>query len=497
MMPELEKLAAMARRAEANAKAQKLEKETVLAVERLRQAEEKARVANQRATEEQPTARRELDEAEKEEKVLNDLVQKIVQYKFALDSEANDAEDQILTARNKIEAKRKDARSRIDEITRTVEEAQRELTTARDKYQGLRKELDRLLPELAGKFAESDRLISEAEMYLPAGQIKALTAEIDDGAMHFGVLDSREQKAQLMIWIGKLRRLQSNNASRPTEEVQQLESIFRRLVSLSKQYMPGYIDAFQEGYTADWELYIADAQEQFRQASDQARRDRETKQQRDDFAARDAAKKKLSRESSLAAISDLRAVIATHKLPDDGMDEFTAALGLVVSLGGAGEPELLSLVRPFREQINGAEFRALRKHLDRMQEDEDKVGETSALRERYQELIALTRGRKALLIGGAVREDARRSLQQTFEFDELEWEPYEGNRPAALKSLEQRVKNRSIDLVLILKDFVGHVVSERLRPLCEEFEIPCLMVEHGYGAHQVGETLRTGLVKSA
>jgi len=497
MMPELEKLAALARRAEANAKAQKLEKETQMAVERLRIAEEKARAASQRSAEDQPTCRRELDEAEKEEKVLNDLVQKIVQYKFALEADSHEAEDQILTARTKIETKRREAKARLDEVTRAVEEAQRELTAARDRYQGLRKELDRLLPELAERFAESDRLIAEAELFLPAGQIKGLTAEIEDGATHFGVLDAREQKAQLMIWIGRLRRLQSSNASRPAEEVQQLETIFRRLVSLSKQYMPGYIDAFQEGYTADWDLYIVDAQEQFRLATEGARRDRELRQQRDDQALREVARKKLSREAAVAAISDLRAVIATHDLPEHGMDEFNAALARVVNLGGQGEPELLRLVRPLREQINGGEFRALRKHLDRMQDDEDREGEALALRERYQGLIALTRGRKALLIGGSVREDARLSLQQTFEFDELEWEPYEGNRPAALKSLEQRVKNRGMDIVLILKDFVGHTVSERLRPLCEEFEIPCLMVEHGYGAHQVGETLRTGLVKSA
>jgi hypothetical protein len=497
MMPELERLATLARRAEASAKAQKLEKETQLAVERLRLAEERARLASQRSSEEQPAWKRELDESEKEEKVLNELVQKIVQYRFALETDAREAEDQILTARTKIEAKRKEAKAQLDEIARAVEEAQRELTQARDKYQGLRKELDRLLPELAEKFADSDRLIAEAELFLPSGQIKGLIAEIEDGALHFSVLDSREQKAQLMIWIGRLRRLQSNNATRPNEEVQQLEAVFRRLVSLSKQFMPGYIDAFQEGYTADWDLYIADAQEQFKIASEQARRDREIRQQRDEQAVREAAKKKLSREAALAAVSDLRAVISSHNLPDEGMDEFNEVLARVVNLGGASEPELLSLVRPFRELLTGSEFRALRKHLDRLQDEDDKLGESAALRERYQGLIALTRGRKALLIGGAVREDARKSLQQTFEFDELEWEPYEGSRPAALKSLEQRVKNQGMDMVLILKDFVGHAVSERLRPLCEEFNIPCLMVEHGYGAHQVGETLRTGLGKSA
>ena len=80
-------------------------------------------------------------------------------------------------------------------------------------------------------------------------------------------------------------------------------------------------------------------------------------------------------------------------------------------------------------------------------------------------------------------------MQSVFEFDELEWEPYEGSRPVLLASLEQRVKNRGMDLLLILKEFVSHAVPERLRPLCQEHGIPCLMVEHGYGANQVADAL--------
>ena len=71
-----------------------------------------------------------------------------------------------------------------------------------------------------------------------------------------------------MIWIGRLRRLQGMNFAEGGEETQAMEGIFRRLVGLSKQYMPGYIDAFQEGYVADWDQYIIDAQEQFRLAVD-------------------------------------------------------------------------------------------------------------------------------------------------------------------------------------------------------------------------------------
>ena len=151
---------------------------------------------------------------------------------------------------------------------------------------------------------------------------------------------------------------------------------------------------------------------------------------------------------------------------------------------------------PYRELVAGGNgLRALRRNLDRVRQEEAKDDET--LQVRYEDLISATQGRRVLMIGGSVREDVRRTLQRLFEFDRLEWEPYEDAKPAMLDSLEQRIRNRGVDLVLILKSFIGHHVPERLRPLCEQYDIPCLMVERGYGPAQVGETLRRGLLKSA
>ena len=65
-----------------------------------------------------------------------------------------------------------------------------------------------------------------------------------------------------------------------------------------------------------------------------------------------------------------------------------------------------------------------------------------------------------------------------------------------MKSLEERVRNRGMGLLLILKEFVGHIVPGRLRPLCEHYGIPCLMVEKGYGIRQVAETIRWGMKNS-
>jgi hypothetical protein len=492
MTPTLERLAELVRQAESKSRAQRLGGDVRQAGDLLRAAEARADEGQRRLREDRPTRLRELKQAAEEDKLLREMTIKLAQHRTYLESD-NEAERLVQSARAEIETKRVEAQKDLDSIVREAAESQKALQIALEKYTELRHELDRLQPQLASDFGETDRLVSSVARLFPASQIPELTKEIEDGAVHFGALEAREQKAQLMIWIGRLRRLQGMNFVEGGEETQAMEGIFRRLVGLSKQYMPGYIDAFQEGYVADWDQYIIDAQEQFRLAVDASQRDREQKALREEMAQRELERKRQSQSAYRDALRDLRAVIAAHHLPEEGVDEFLASLSRVINTGGASEPELLDLVKPYRELVTGGDFRVLRKHLDRIRDEDSKVEEDSALRREFAELIAQTRGRKVLMIGGSAREDARRTLRLFFEFDELDWEPYEGTRPALMKSLEQRVRNRGVDVVLILKEFVAHHVPERLRPLCQESGIPCLMVEHGYGANQVAEALRSGL----
>ena len=492
MTPTLERLAELVRQAESKARAQRLGGDVRLAGDALKLAETRASEAQRRLREDRPIRVRELKQAIDDDKLLREMTIKLAQCKSYLESD-DEAGRLVQSARAEIEVKRVEAQKDLDSIVREAAESQKGLQAALDKYTELRKELDRLLPQLAADFSETDRLVSGVARLFPSSQIPELSQEIEDGAIHFGALEAREQKAQLMIWIGRLRRLQGMNFTEGGEETTALEMIFRRLVGLSKQYMPGYIDAFQEGYVADWDQYIIDAQDQFRQAAELSVRDREQKAARDEQAVRDQERKRQSQTLYRDALRDLRAVIAAHSLPEQGMDEFLAALSKVVNLGGGSDNELLDLVKPYREQITGGDFRVLRKHLDRVRDEDTKGEEDSVLRHQFAELIAQTKGKRAVMIGGAAREDARRTLRQFFEFDELDWEPYEGNRPVLMKSLEQRVRNNGVDIVLILKEFVAHHVPERLRPLCQESGIPCLMVEHGYGANQIAEALRNGL----
>jgi hypothetical protein len=436
-----------------------------------------------------------------DEQQLKDLTRKVAQLIGASGlshEESRSFEEQIGRSRVEIDERRRAAQQALEALTRDAAEARRALQAALENYQNLRREMDRLQPQLAENFSSEDRLARDAEPLFPAGQVRALAREIDDASAHFGMLDPKEQLAQLTIWIGRYRRLQALEAPHLDEDdAVTLQRIFPRLVGISKQYEPGYIEAFRQGFNTDWDAYVADAEEQFRRATEHAHQKRQVEHRRREQQARDADRQRQARDEGVMALEHLKAVIARYNLPEEGLDEFHGALATAVAGLGVTDPELLELVAPWRDLLTGSDFRALRKHLDRAREEEDRDASQQALKDEFADLIALTRGRKALMIGGSAREDMRRTLERIFEFEELDWENFEGKRPAFLDSLEQRVGNRSLDLVLILKEFIGHEVPNRLRPACEAAGVPCLMIEHGYGPAQVAETLRRGLLKSA
>ena len=68
----------------------------------------------------------------------------------------------------------------------------------------------------------------------------------------------------------RLRRIEKLEAS---EELQSLSHrVFHQLKWLSRQYEPGYIEAFRQDFSTDWASYVAEAQEQLAQAIETSRR---------------------------------------------------------------------------------------------------------------------------------------------------------------------------------------------------------------------------------
>src|SRR5262249_7896309 len=261
MTPALEKLAELVRQAEAKTRARKIEAETQHAAEQFRAAELRARRAVERLGVVRPARLRALGQGDNEGEVLREVGGELALVKASLPPEA-DAERLIAGSQAEIERTRRQSRADLEEVTREVEEARRELRGATDQYRALRREIDRLQPELAEPFAAEDRLLWDAEAHFPGGQLQLLAQEVDAGLNAFGSLGKHEQYARLKVWIGRFRYYQASHDRdvEMTEELQALSHrVFHQLKWLSRQYEPGYIEAFRQDFSTDWAAYVAAA----------------------------------------------------------------------------------------------------------------------------------------------------------------------------------------------------------------------------------------------
>ena len=274
MIKAIDQLAELVRQAEAKTRARKIESETQQVAEQFRAAEQRARHATERNRVARPAHMRILEQADTDEQLLKDLVRKLALYKSSLGSQA-DAEKLIAASQAEIEKTRRESRAAIEEIGREIEEARRELRAAIDAYRQLRRELDRLQPEFATRFSAEDRLLWDAEAHFPGGQLQLLATEVDAALNGYPSLGKLEQYARLKVWIGRFRFYQASQdrETEPGEELQALSHrVFHQLKWLSRQYEPGYIEAFRQDFSTDWSAYVTEAQEQLRQAIEACRR---------------------------------------------------------------------------------------------------------------------------------------------------------------------------------------------------------------------------------
>ena len=95
-----------------------------------------------------------------------------------------------------------------------------------------------------------------------------------------------------------------------------------------------------------------------------------------------------------------------------------------------------------------------------------------------------TEGRRAVILGGSPRETNRARLEQEFRFAELVWDPAEHKRNV-LQRLRDRIRSGGVDLVIVLRRFVGHDTDDVVVRACKDSGTDWVHVEHGYGVNQV------------
>ena len=396
MTKSIDQLAELVRQAEAKTRARKIEGETQQVAERFRAAEQRASRAVERHRVARPVSIQSLEQAKTDEQLLKDLVRKLALYKSSLSSQA-DAEKLIAASQSEIERMRDQSRAELEDISREIDDARRELRAAIDAYRQLRRELDRLRPELSVKFTAEDQLLWNAEAHFPGGQLQLLANEVDAELNSFASLGKLEQYARLKVWIGRFRFYQASQhrESELCEELQGLSHrVFHKLKWLSRQYEPGYIEAFRQDFSTDWSVYVSEAQEQLLQAIEACRlaRDIAIQSHRDREIGIDCIPLRSPGvfprvlglmhapasttptdqamahfQTTNASFAALKALVARPQLPE-GLEQFLTVLRQVVVDLGTANPELLRLVLPYREYMNGVDgLSALCRNLDRIQ----------------------------------------------------------------------------------------------------------------------------------
>lgn len=104
------------------------------------------------------------------------------------------------------------------------------------------------------------------------------------------------------------------------------------------------------------------------------------------------------------------------------------------------------------------------------------------------------RNRRAILVGGVPKEPSRLRMAQAFQFADLAWIDGDVRK---VTSVTERIQRGSLDLVLIVRNFIGHKAAKKVQFACKNRKVPCVFIERGHGVLAVRRSIERYLAQSA
>lgn len=307
-------------------------------------------------------------------------------------------------------------------------------------------------------------LVEGSDPQLDAERVLTLVQRVDEWATIF---PRDVQRVLLALVVARMRVLQDEVASGS------LDWCYSHLSRFAKTYTPGFVYGLSRTHAPPPGGWACEVDRWRARAAD--------------LAALGVEPKGVSHSDLLAR---LRVAVADWKgRPEDAAiaDAIGASLRKAVReiVAGGIAPhdgrigELLDGVD--RGVLSGRELRAVRDALaeDEAAEEAERA-EGFALPEGWA-YWPLVRGRRAVLVGGDPREPNRVRLERTFRFASLDWTACEFRRNG-LVQIRDRVTSGGVDLVLLLRRFIGHDADQVVIPACRQAGVAWASVERGYGA---------------
>lgn len=386
-----------------------------------------------------------------------------------------DIETIIKTARQDIEDQYHSAKEKVEKAKEQVEKKRVGLNKARDTYAALEEQSK----------GYDIGIISAQTLY---DTVQSLIEEIDVGLPELDRWPREARHAQLCVWLGKARKMQDIGGLSGKEQDDLHHQVFGRLNAVNKELTGLFIDALDRDYVANWDDYITQHQVRHQTLCKEHQELADQEEEKKQLQEKDLQRRREARKKSETYMSELAARCGREESQQNS-DEIVALTKVLledVSLEPS-DPELVDLLFPIRDIFDnkGNTFRPLRRAF---QTYEAEIA-SRELKKRSEDMIELVRNKKAIMIGGSPRENNRHSLLDFFEFAELKWESCQGNEPRIVDRIEQSIRTGGVDMVIELTSLVGHHV-ERLKPVCQESDIPFVRVARGYGVRALIGALR-------
>jgi hypothetical protein len=268
-MTTLERLAAKVHEMEVRAKSSKISTDLTARIDTLRIAYEAFAAALATAAAIDSTI---PDQIAAEDGELRKMKSTLA--KFATKEERDESGPLIVIAEDELKEKRRTYERSVERATLAKASTYEEASRAATEYRRMRVSYDKLLPgetEKMESVIHAERMVAFLEMQTPWGAFCKLRQEVADVEPHFPQIPRGGTGQQdnvhfytLRIWVATLRQIQMafeklTDEQTNDQERYEVRKFYGTLVGISKRYMPGFDETFQEGFKGDWEALIADA----------------------------------------------------------------------------------------------------------------------------------------------------------------------------------------------------------------------------------------------
>jgi hypothetical protein len=301
----------------------------------------------------------------------------------------------------------------------------------------------------------------------------ALIDEIEKLEPWLGDLPQRQRTAQVAVWAGSTRRLQGGRGNLAPEssrrEREALGPTLGGLARLAREHGCDWIDALSSGWESeDWDGYV-----------------------RYNHAIACGQAPTLSREQEELYHRDrLRGLFNPHRKTArrDAPDVIREALAILPATDGAVARAVRTFGRPAeRREVPERPAPPVRRRHDAPARPEEPA---AILRDVPADVLAITRGKRALIAGGqGAREAHRAAIEESLQLEQLEWVYGERGKSSHFTGLEARMRPGRYDVVLLLASHSGHS-SSGLVDACRNAGIPLIYLTRGYSVSSVIEAIR-------